>query len=207
MDIKETVLDKITKSLGNYLSTYANKNILNELCDEVEVIYKVIDNIKETKSLIEKEDPKTAATLGSFILKKEKEAERILSSKIPELFPKPEIIYADDYDLHYGESSYPDYFVLKKKNKDKKTNNTKLSAALSAAVNVSEDPSNDLSTKDVKPAKKKTKSSTKYSSCYSSGGCGSSSNYSSGGCGGSSSNYYSSGGCGYSNSSSRYGGC
>ena len=43
MNIKETVLDRITKALGNYLSVYANKNVLNELCDKVEELQKIKD--------------------------------------------------------------------------------------------------------------------------------------------------------------------
>lgn len=170
MDIKETVLDRITKALGNYLSVYANKNVLNELCNKVEEIQKIKDNLENTKILLEKEDPQMAATLGSFILKKEEQLDRLMKSKIPELFPKPEIISADDYERHSGGCGCSDYFKLKKPIQPAyplRDVAVPLSNVLGGIIG-SSDPLADL--EDEKPKKKeRPKRTTSYS-----GGCGSS---------------------------------
>lgn len=170
MDVKETVLDRITKALGNYLSAYANKNVLNDLCDKVEEIQKIKDNLENTKKLLEKEDPQMAATLGSFIIKKEEQIDRLMKSKIPELFPKPEIIYADDYERHSGECGMPDYFKLKKSAKSayqSKQYGRNLSDVLKDVLE--DDPIEEL---EEAPKKKENARKTTTYSSYSSGGCG-----------------------------------
>ena len=189
MNIKETVLDRITKALGNYLSVYANKNVLNELCDKVEELQQIKDNLEKTKLLLEKEDPQMAATLGSFILQKEEQIDRLMKSKIPELFPKPEIISADDYERHSGGCGCSDYFKLKKPIQPaypvSQQKVTKLSDVLGGIMN-SSDPLADL--EDEKQKKKERPKRTISYASYSSGGC----RYSSGGCGSSPRSY---GGC------------
>ena len=165
-----------------FINFHWKTELLNELCDKVEELQKIKDNLENTKLLLEKEDPQMAATLGSFILQKEEQIDRLMKSKIPELFPKPEIISADDYERHSGGCGHSDYFKLKKPIQPaypvSQQKVTKLSDVLGDIMN-SSDPLADL--EDEKPKKKESpKRTTSYSS-YSSGGCGSSSR-SYGGC-------------------------
>lgn len=179
MDYKN-IIDNITKYVGDYIATHANRNELLTSYDSVNKIDEAIKNIDNTLNSID--DSELSDKLKDYKKKKEEEKRTIINDLMYKVLPKQPVIDMDDYVKIQDDKG--EHLILK--NVDDSFIDPLFPSKLTAV-------------KQKGKKKTVTKTTKEYYEDYS-GGCGSPrservSSYS-GGCGNTyGSSWYHSGGC------------
>ncbi len=152
MDYKN-IIDTITKYVGDYIASHANRNELLTSYDSVNKIDEAIKNIDNTLNSID--DSELSEKLKDYKQKKEEEKRTIMNDLMYKILPKQPVIDMDDYVRIQDNKG--EHLILK---------------------NVDDSfidplfPSKITAVKQKEKKKTVTKTAREYYDDYSSGGCG-----------------------------------
>lgn len=90
-----TILDNITKYVGDYIAKHANRNELLTCYDSIEKIDDAIKNIDNTLNSID--DKELSDNLKKYKRKKEEEKRTIMNDLMYKILPKQPVINMKDY--------------------------------------------------------------------------------------------------------------
>lgn len=94
MDVRK-ILDNITKYIGDYIASHADRN---ELLNSYNTITKIDSAIKNIDSTLETiDDNELSDRLKEYKHKKEKEKQKIMDELLYKVLPKPSVIDINDY--------------------------------------------------------------------------------------------------------------
>lgn len=94
MDVKK-ILDNITKYIGDYIASHADKNELLNSYNTISKIDSAIKNIDNTLRTIDDND--LSDRLKEYKHKKEEEKRKIMDELLYKVLPKPSVIDINDY--------------------------------------------------------------------------------------------------------------
>lgn len=94
MDVRK-ILDNITKYIGDYIASHADRN---ELLNSYNTITKIDSAIKNIDSTLETiDDNELSDRLKEYKHKKEEEKQKIMDELLYKVLPKPSVIDINDY--------------------------------------------------------------------------------------------------------------